>query len=164
MNTSLPSNDVGIPEIYAWVRAQFGGRFPSMDEIARAFYERCATPETKARPRDWVNCPICGEPEMLKEFDKDGRGLIHCTNRVCPSNNSEAAGGRDEMLREIRAAHHLNPPNTTPCQCRWCSPEKTTSPLNPESPPVVAEPSPPGDSTAAGGDPCAKDSQPERWP
>lgn len=38
----------------------------------------------------------------------------------------ETEGEREEMLREIRAAHHLNPPNTTPCQCRWCASEKST--------------------------------------
>lgn len=82
--------------------------------------------ETSARRRDWVNCPICSEPDMLKEFDADGRGLIHCTNRICRS-NSETSGERDEMLREIRAAHHLNTPNTAPCQCRWCSRVKTST-------------------------------------
>lgn len=36
----MTSNVVDIPQVYAWVRAQFGGRFPSMDELAVRFYQQ----------------------------------------------------------------------------------------------------------------------------
>lgn len=36
--------------------------------------------------RDWVNCPICGEPDMRREEDCDGNALILCVNHACGSN------------------------------------------------------------------------------
>jgi hypothetical protein len=40
--------------------------------------------------QDWVNCPICGEPDMRKEIFDEGLALIHCTNHGCPSNGAPA--------------------------------------------------------------------------
>jgi hypothetical protein len=41
--------------------------------------------------REWTNCPICGEPDMLKEPEGgDGGFLIYCDNLDCASN-----GGRN---------------------------------------------------------------------
>lgn len=36
--------------------------------------------------RDWVDCPVCGEPDMLWEEDAEGNVLIHCVNHACVSN------------------------------------------------------------------------------
>jgi hypothetical protein len=44
----VTSKTESIPEIYAWVRELFGGRFPSMDELATEFYKRAH--ETPAAP------------------------------------------------------------------------------------------------------------------
>ncbi len=38
---------------------------------------------------DWVDCPICGEPDMKKTTDKDGDSLIFCVNHVCGSNGGD---------------------------------------------------------------------------
>lgn len=36
---------------------------------------------------DWVACPVCGEPDMRKEFEGDeGDAYIYCTNLACVSN------------------------------------------------------------------------------
>ncbi len=43
------------------------------------------------RGRDWVNCPICGEPDMRKQIFDEGLALIHCTNHGCPSNGAPTA-------------------------------------------------------------------------
>lgn len=42
--------------------------------------------ETPALHVDWVNCPICDEPDMRKTTDRDGYVLIHCVNHACASN------------------------------------------------------------------------------
>lgn len=36
--------------------------------------------------RDWVDCPICGEPDMARETDNEGHSLNYCVNHACPSN------------------------------------------------------------------------------
>ena len=36
--------------------------------------------------RTWVNCPICGEPDVRREEDKHGNALILCVNHACGSN------------------------------------------------------------------------------
>lgn len=46
--------------------------------------------------REWVNCPICGEPDMRKETDKDGNSLVLCVNHVCASNGGDNA---DAIMR-----------------------------------------------------------------
>jgi len=41
----------------------------------------------KSRTVDWVNCPICHEPDMsMTEEDEEGQYIIHCVNLGCPSN------------------------------------------------------------------------------
>lgn len=35
--------------------------------------------------REWVNCPICGEPDMRADREEDG-WLVSCVNLGCPSN------------------------------------------------------------------------------
>ena len=35
---------------------------------------------------DWVNCPICGCPDMRQTEDMEGNKLINCTNHACKSN------------------------------------------------------------------------------
>lgn len=35
---------------------------------------------------EWVNCPICQEPDMLMTILEDGHTLINCTNHACRSN------------------------------------------------------------------------------
>lgn len=41
--------------------------------------------------RDWVKCPICGEPDMRKESDEDGNAIITCVNHACASNGGSNA-------------------------------------------------------------------------
>ncbi len=38
------------------------------------------TKMSKLNKRKWVDCPICGEPDMKKE-----EGVVHCTNEACSS-------------------------------------------------------------------------------
>ena len=40
----------------------------------------------KYMKNNWVNCPICGEPDMQQAVDNDGNKLICCTNHACRSN------------------------------------------------------------------------------
>lgn len=47
-----------------------------------------AAPQPGALKRDWVPCPICGEPDMQRETDAEGRSLIRCVNLGCPSNGA----------------------------------------------------------------------------
>lgn len=65
-----------------------------------AFYAPTIPPkrmDARAIPhsRDWVNCPICGEPDMRKESDEDGNALIFCVNHGCASNG----GGNQDGLQ-----------------------------------------------------------------
>lgn len=39
--------------------------------------------------RDWVNCTVCGEPDMSQTTDADGNKLINCVNHACASNGGE---------------------------------------------------------------------------
>lgn len=41
--------------------------------------------------REWVNCPICGEPDMRREEDHEGNALILCVNHACASNGGSNA-------------------------------------------------------------------------
>ncbi|WP_146187198.1 hypothetical protein [Novimethylophilus kurashikiensis] len=41
--------------------------------------------------RDWVDCPICGEPDMRKETSPEGAVLIFCVNHACASNGGDNA-------------------------------------------------------------------------
>lgn len=59
-----------------------------------------------AGPSDWVNCPICGEPDMRSTPDGDeGHRIIHCVNLNCRSNggNMDAAASDDVVgaLQEV---------------------------------------------------------------
>lgn len=40
--------------------------------------------------RDWVTCPICGEPDMRRETDDEGHSLIFCVNNNCASNGGDS--------------------------------------------------------------------------
>lgn len=51
-----------------------------------------AQPAAPAQKHDWVNCPICGEPDMRKEWLGDGEVLITCTNHACKSNGGDYSG------------------------------------------------------------------------
>lgn len=42
-------------------------------------------PATPAR-RAWVDCPVCGEPDMRLEADSEDNAIITCTNHNCGSN------------------------------------------------------------------------------
>ena len=48
--------------------------------------ESIPTPQADAPRTDWVTCPICGQPDMKKEIDRDGNALISCVNLACWSN------------------------------------------------------------------------------
>jgi hypothetical protein len=50
---NMSSNEVSIRQIYDWLRTQFDGRFPSMDEVARDFYTRCNAVETPDKQPDY---------------------------------------------------------------------------------------------------------------
>lgn len=73
-------------------------------------------PANRAVKSDWVNCPVCGEPDMRKETDADGNALIHCVNHGCLSNGARApaqsAGGGEtlaarveELVKRLRDAY-----------------------------------------------------------
>lgn len=38
--------------------------------------------------RDWVDCPVCGEPDMRQETE-DFNKIISCTNSACASNGGD---------------------------------------------------------------------------
>jgi hypothetical protein len=66
-------------------------------KTARIGSERRTTMEGRLFPnpakRDWVTCPVCGEPDMRREEDAEGAALILCVNHACASNggtNSDA--------------------------------------------------------------------------
>ncbi len=51
--------------------------------------------------RDWVDCPICGEPDMRREEDDDNNVIILCVNHACASNGgSNADALRDTIIKE----------------------------------------------------------------
>ena len=43
--------------------------------------------------REWVKCPVCCEPDMRWEEDKDGNAVIFCVNHACLSNGGKNASG-----------------------------------------------------------------------
>ncbi len=51
---------------------------------------------------EWVDCPICGEPDTRKETDAEGNALIFCVNHACASNGGGVRpAGRTEKLEEF---------------------------------------------------------------
>lgn len=48
--------------------------------------EQWKPPLGRHASRDYVSCPICGEPHMQRDLDADGNALIFCTNHECRSN------------------------------------------------------------------------------
>lgn len=38
---------------------------------------------------NWINCPICDEPDMRQTTDIDGNKLIFCVNHACRSNGGD---------------------------------------------------------------------------
>jgi hypothetical protein len=65
-----------------------------------------ATPQSPAKAADWVQCPICHEPDMRKEVDADGHALITCVNHGCASNGAapqeQAPENKDgEYFRDV---------------------------------------------------------------
>lgn len=50
-------------------------------------------PLSMANPvkREWVNCPICGEPDMRREEDGNENVIISCVNHACASNGGNNA-------------------------------------------------------------------------
>lgn len=68
-------------------------------EFGDGRFEHALTPppepaqDREALARDWVNCPICGEPDMRKTTDQDGHSLIYCVNHNCASNGGSNAAG-----------------------------------------------------------------------
>lgn len=75
------------------LRAKFGEEWDP--KAAPSQHERLTGPQLKV---DWVNCPICDEPDMRKEtFDGD-LALIDCTNHGCASN-----GAPNDQIDKARA-------------------------------------------------------------
>ena len=56
---------------------------------------------TNAVKRSWVDCPICGEPDMRREEDAEGNVLILCTNHACASNGGM---NNDALIRSIKGS------------------------------------------------------------
>lgn len=58
---------------------------------------------------NWVDCPICGEPDMHQDTDAEGNNHIQCTNHACASNGGPNASrvirekGDDYLRHELRA-------------------------------------------------------------
>lgn len=51
---------------------------------------------------DWVNCPICGEPDMRKTTTPEGFSLIFCVNHGCASNGGSVARSSAENAEDPR--------------------------------------------------------------
>ena len=51
--------------------------------------------------RDWVTCPMCGEPDMPREWiqDADDGPYITCLNLRCPSNGGPVKKGTTVITR-----------------------------------------------------------------
>ena len=41
---------------------------------------------------DWVDCPVCKEPDMRRTTDEEGHILIDCVNHGCLSNGGTSQG------------------------------------------------------------------------
>jgi hypothetical protein len=59
--------------------------------------ETSLIPKPQRTERRWVNCPVCGEPDMRRESDSEGNTLILCVNHACASN-----GGTNADVIEMR--------------------------------------------------------------
>lgn len=61
--------------------------------------------DPKEAPERWVNCPVCGEPDMRRTEDQDGNALIFCVNHACLSsggkNNAAIAERADRLQAEL---------------------------------------------------------------
>lgn len=66
--------------------------------------------------REWVPCPVCGEPDMERVEDTEGNVLIRCVNHACASNGGNNAGAimpdvvmvaarKDEQLKHEAKRH-----------------------------------------------------------
>jgi hypothetical protein len=51
---------------------------------------------------EWVNCPVCGQPDMEQTTSKDGDKLIACTNHACLSNGGSFHTVADTIARLTR--------------------------------------------------------------
>lgn len=65
-----------------------------------------------AAKREWVRCPVCGEPDMRREEDRDGNALILCVNHACASNGGSNADAlvppsRGMTARQIESRLYL---------------------------------------------------------
>lgn len=79
-------HEVDIPVIYAWVCEQFGGHFPSVDELAVKFYQHChrAVQETTselAPIREALTCDGACRYDNYGRIDRDPSCSTHGRKR-----------------------------------------------------------------------------------
>lgn len=63
--------------------------------------------------RDWANCPICDEPDMLCEIFDEGATLIRCTNHGCQSNKRSGSAA----VREFTSSTPRSPASAAMSHC-----------------------------------------------
>jgi len=65
---------------------------------------------------EWVNCPICGEPDMEKSFHgEENDPVIECTNHECASN-----GGTNKSALETHGCP-IGVNNPELCSAGYCA-------------------------------------------
>lgn len=60
---------------------------------------------------DWVNCPICGSPDMRRTESAEGDALIFCVNHECASNGGTNS---DALVPEVAPFAWSTKPPTVP--------------------------------------------------
>ncbi len=62
--------------------------------------------------REFVDCPVCGQPDMRREVDNEGNALMLCVNHACASNGgsndsaTKAAQGLAFIRRCCRVTYY----------------------------------------------------------
>lgn len=75
---------------------------------------RQAPASGEVEPVAWVDCPVCGEPDMQKTEHERGTTLIHCCNHNCASNggtNSVALTHPPSKVPEGSAVQNCSHPD-----------------------------------------------------
>jgi len=75
----------------------------------KALEEARSEDRLRGESREWVRCPVCGEPDMRKEyFGEEKYPLIFCVNHGCKSNggdNHDALQDQpQQFLTDLKAA------------------------------------------------------------
>lgn len=106
-----------------WCLHSYPDRLKNATDMAniRRFIENAA-PSIQAIKTEWVNCPICKEPDMrMSTVTEEGDVLINCVNHGCPSNikdwkpstpaTSDAEKITDNIINMFGEQFHDDPPH-----------------------------------------------------